>query len=165
MVLGWPATDHRGRAWACSGRSRSAAVLVALVVAPLVPVADLLNRDHGGLGNGNGAGGQFELTTVNPFIRLRRDLVAQTHTPAGLRRRPTRRETGYLRTTVLDQFRDDEWRPSPRDLPSENTADGPFPNPPGLGPGIGGTHERLEAAARSRLRHHLAAAALPDPRA
>ena len=40
---------------------------------------------------------------------------------------------------MLDQFRDDEWRPSPRDLPSENNADGPFPNPPGLGPGIGGT--------------------------
>ena len=101
---------------------------------------------------------------MNPFIRLRRDLVAQTHTPL-VYAETDARETGYLRTTVLDQFRDDEWRPSARDLPSDNNADGPFPNPPGLGPGIGGTTRRLEAAARPRLRHHLAAAALPDPRA
>ncbi len=46
------------------------------------------------------------------------------------------RETGYLRTTVLDQFRSDEWRPSPRVLPRENSADGRFPTPPGLAGGV-----------------------------
>ena len=72
------------------------------------------------------------------------------------------RETGYLRTTVLDQFRSDEWRPSPRDLPSDNSADGRFPTPPGLGRRRGRPDRGLEAAARPRLRHHLAPAALPD---
>ncbi|WP_027863488.1 DUF3488 and transglutaminase-like domain-containing protein [Marmoricola sp. URHB0036] len=154
------AVEHVDKMWSWGGRRGRtrprlgvlwqvsvAAVLIALVVAPLVPVADLLNRDRGGLGDGNGTGGQFELTTVNPFIRLRRDLVAQTHTPL-VYATTDATETGYLRTTVLDQFRDDEWRPSSRDLPSDNTADGPFPNPPGLGPGIGGTtnHWKLQFA-------------------
>jgi transglutaminase-like putative cysteine protease len=144
------AVEHVDRLWSWGGRrgvSRPRlgvlwevsllAVVLALLVAPLVPVADLLNRDHGGLGNGTGAGGQFELTTINPFIRLRRDLVAQTHTPL-VYAQTDASDTGYLRTTVLDQFRDDEWRPSARDLPGENSADGTFPNPPGLGPAVTG---------------------------
>ena len=38
---------------------------------------------HRGSGEGSGGGGNagFQLTTVNPFIRLRRDLVEKTHTP------------------------------------------------------------------------------------
>ena len=51
------------------------------------------------------------------------------------------RSTSYLRTTVLDRFTDDEWRPSPRALPSSNRADGAFPNPPGLAPGVTGTED------------------------
>ncbi len=112
-----------------------AAVLIALVVAPLVPVSDLLKRNPGGGSGGGGAGG-YQLTTVNPFIRLHRDLVEQTHTPM-VYAETASRETGYLRTTVLDQFQDDEWRPSPRNLPSDNSADGVFPTPPGLSVGVG----------------------------
>ncbi len=112
-----------------------AAVLVALVLAPLIPVTDLLKRDQGE-GIGPGSGGGYQLTTVNPFIRLRRDLVEKTHTPM-VYAETEARDTGYLRTTVLDQFRGDEWRPSARNLPSDNTADGLFPTPPGLGPGVG----------------------------
>jgi transglutaminase-like putative cysteine protease len=110
------------------------AVLIALVVAPLVPVTDLLKRN--GEGNGPGSGSGYQLTTVNPFIRLRRDLVEKTHTPM-VYAQTDARDTGYLRTTVLDQFRGDEWRPSARNLPSENSADGPFPTPPGLSAGVG----------------------------
>ncbi len=143
------AVEHVDKLWSWSGQRAAprprlavlwqvsvAAVVVALVVAPLVPVADLLNRNPG-IGSGTGSGGQFQLTTVNPFIRLRRDLVAQTHTPLVFAKTDAR-DTGYLRTTVLDEFRDDEWRPSPRDLPRENDANGPFPNPPGLAPGVDG---------------------------
>jgi transglutaminase-like putative cysteine protease len=141
------AVEHVDKLWSWGGRRSAsrprlavlwqvsvAAVVVALAVAPLVPVADLLDRQHSGLGSGTG-GGQFQLTTVNPFIRLRRDLVSQTHTPL-VYAETDARDSSYLRTTVLDQFRDDEWRPSPRDLPRANDADGPFPNPPGLSPGI-----------------------------
>lgn len=114
------------------------AVLVALLVAPMIPVADLLDRGTGTGPGGSGAG--YELTTVNPFIRLRRDLVEQTHTPL-VYATTDARSTAYLRTTVLDQFRSDEWRPSPRDLPSENRADGGFPSAPGLAPRVGGQVE------------------------
>jgi transglutaminase-like putative cysteine protease len=113
------------------------AVLVALLAAPLVPVSDLLDRDDGGGAGAGGAGGNFELTAVNPFIRLRRDLVEKTHTPLVYAQTESR-TTSYLRTTVLDELTNDEWRPSPRNLPEGNDADGTFPNPPGLAVGIGG---------------------------
>ncbi len=117
------------------------AVLLALVAAPLVPVADLLDREAGpGSGEGSASGG-YELSVVNPFIRLRRDLVEQTHTPL-LYAQTEARSTSYVRTTVLDEFVDEEWRPSPRQLPRENDADGVFPNPPGLAPGVGGSEDR-----------------------
>lgn len=146
------AVEHLDKLWAWGGNRRGtprprlavlwqvslAAVVIALVVSPFVPVADLLNPNRGGIGNGTGGGGQFKLTTVNPFIRLRRDLVAKTHTPM-VYAETNARETGYLRTTVLDEFKNDEWRPSPRNLPDDNTADGQFPSAPGLAPGLGGT--------------------------
>jgi transglutaminase-like putative cysteine protease len=113
------------------------AVLVALLVAPIVPVTDLLKHDKTP-GEGTGAGGSYELDAVNPFIRLRRDLVEKTHTPL-VYARTKARSTAYLRTTVLDQFTSDEWRPSPRNLPTQNKADGPFPSAPGLSPSVGGT--------------------------
>ncbi len=115
------------------------AVVVALLVAPLVPVTDLLDRSGGGEGGGSGAS-NVRLTTVNPFIRLRRDLVEQTDTPL-VYAETDARDTGYLRTTVLDLFQDDEWRPSVRSLPPDNSADGEFPSAPGLAPGVGGRVE------------------------
>ncbi len=116
------------------------AVLVSLAVAPIVPVTDLLDRELGGAGTNAGQGGRFQLTAVNPFIRLRRDLVQKTNTPL-VYAETEARSTSYLRTTVLDQFTSGSWRPSPRNLPSDNNADGVFPNPPGLAPGIGGAED------------------------
>jgi transglutaminase-like putative cysteine protease len=116
-----------------------AAVVVSLLAAPLVPVTDLLDRNRGGEGSAGGGSG-YQLTAVNPFIRLRRDLVERTHTPLVYAETEST-STSYLRTTVLDEFTDDAWEPSPRQLPRENSADGVFPNPPGLAPGLGGTEE------------------------
>ena len=116
------------------------AVLAALVAAPLVPVTDLLDRDIGGGGGNAGQGGRFQLTAVNPFIRLRRDLVEMTNTPL-VYAETEARATSYLRTTVLDEFTSRDWQPSSRNLPGENSADGVFPNPPGLAPGIGGAED------------------------
>ena len=114
-----------------------AAVVVALVAAPLVPVADLMPQGQGA-GNAPGSGsGSYRLTAVNPFIKLRRDLVQQTNTPL-LFARTQARETSYVRTTVLDRFTSDEWRPSPRNLPSENRASGVLPEAPGLPAGANG---------------------------
>jgi transglutaminase-like putative cysteine protease len=116
------------------------AVLVSLLAAPIVPVTDLLDRNLGDSGSNAGSGGRFQLTTVNPFIRLRRDLVEKTHTPL-VYAETEARSTSYLRTTVLDEFTSGAWRPSPRNLPSDNDADGVFPSPPGLAPGIGGEED------------------------
>ena len=116
------------------------AVLAALVAAPLVPVTDLLDRDIGGGGGNAGQGGRFQLTAVNPFIRLRRDLVEMTNTPL-VYAETEARATSYLRTTVLDEFTSRDWQPSSRNLPGENSADGVFPNPPGLAPAIGGAED------------------------
>jgi transglutaminase-like putative cysteine protease len=113
-----------------------AAVVVALIGTPLVPVSDLLKHGAGG-GSGSGGAAGFQLTTVNPFIRLRRDLVEKTHTPL-LYAQTKAASTSYVRTTVLDQFTSDEWKPSPRNLPSKNSASGIFPSAPGLAAGIGG---------------------------
>jgi len=111
------------------------AVLTALLTAPLVPVADLLHRQPG---DGDGTSGtSFQLSAVNPFVRLRRDLVQKTHTPL-VYARTDALSTSYLRTTVLDQFTSDDWRPSPRNLPGSNSANSAFPNAPGLLPGAGG---------------------------
>ena len=115
------------------------AVVVSLLVAPLIPVADLLDDTPGGEGPGGG-GSAYHLTSVNPFIRLRRDLVEKTHTPM-VYAETKARSTSYLRTTVLDRFTDDEWRPSPRSLPSSNRADGTFPSPPGLAPRVTGAED------------------------
>lgn len=162
------ATERTARLWDRDAESRTsprtlwqvpiAAVLLAVLAAPLVPVTDLLDRNtEGGPGDGSGSG-DVELTAVNPLIRIRRDLVEQTNTPL-VYAETKARSTSYIRTTVLDRFTGDEWRPSPRDLPSENTADGVFPQPPGLAPGAGTTEDRWSF----ELAPELATTWLPLP--
>ncbi|KQT91156.1 hypothetical protein ASG49_12595 [Marmoricola sp. Leaf446] len=123
----------RGLVWQVS----LAAVALALLVAPLVPVGDSLPDDGTGEGPGTGAGDVRLTTTVNPFISLRRELIEETGTPL-LYARTDAEQTSYVRTTVLDLFTGQQWRPSQRDLPSENLADGVLPEPPGLAAGQGG---------------------------
>jgi transglutaminase-like putative cysteine protease len=113
------------------------AVLVALLAAPLIPVTDLLNRNRGDIGTGGGSG-RYELTSDNPLVRLRRDLLVKQHIPL-LYATTNARSTSYIRTAVLDEFTNDAWRPSPRQLPESNDANGPIPSPPGLDAGVGST--------------------------
>ncbi|ROR92045.1 transglutaminaseTgpA domain-containing protein [Nocardioides aurantiacus] len=127
------AEPGRGLVWQVS----LAAVALALLVAPLVPVSDALPDDGTGEGPGTGAGDIRLNTTVNPFISLRRELIEQTATPL-VYARTDADQTAYLRTTVLDSFTGQQWRPSQRDLPSDNLADGVLPGPPGLAAGTGG---------------------------
>lgn len=134
-------TEHPGPAPGMLWQVSIAAVLVAVLAAPLVPVTDLLDRsDDAVTGAGSGAR-DFELAAVDPLIRMRRDLVEQTNTPL-VYAETEARSTSYLRTTVLDRFTSNDWRPSQPDLSSENTADGVFPRPPGLAPGTGTTKDK-----------------------
>ncbi|WP_460843361.1 transglutaminase family protein, partial [Nocardioides marmoraquaticus] len=125
-----------------AGQVALVAVLASLLVAPLVPLADPVGPDNGGTGDGDGSG-SLRVATQNPFISLRRDLLEQTDTSL-LFARTDSTDTDYLRTVVLDQFSADAWDASTRDLPSENSADGVFPAPPGLAAGTGGVESEWE---------------------
>lgn len=138
LFLSLLATERPGSTPRMLWQVSIAAVLVAVLAAPLVPVTDGAGRSDDGA---SGAGtGDFELA-VDPMIRMRRDLVEQTNTPL-VYAETDARSTSYLRTAVLDRFTSDEWRPPPRDLPTANTADGVFPRPPGLATGARTTEDK-----------------------
>lgn len=118
-------------------------LLSAVLLAPLVPVADESLRPGGDGGVGTGTGPTVRLTTVNPFVSLRRDLLEQDGTPMLLARTEDPDPT-YLRTTVLDLFTDQGWSASRRELAPQRTADGAFPSPEGLAAGTGLTEARWQ---------------------
>lgn len=117
------------------------AVVLALLAAPLLPVGEPLRR--AGSGTSAGSGGGERLEVVNPFVRLRRDLLEQRDVPL-LYARTEARRTSYLTTTVLDRFTSQDWHPSPRLLSPQNGADGIFPSPPGLATSLGGTESQWQ---------------------
>lgn len=111
-------------------------VALALFVPFLVPVAHLFDRPGGGGSGGPGPGDS--VTVANPFIDMRRDLTARTHTPL-VRARTDATDTGYLRLTVLDQFTGSQWRPAPRQVRNEDSANGKPLIIPGEGANLTGT--------------------------
>ncbi|WP_162529892.1 transglutaminaseTgpA domain-containing protein [Nocardioides caldifontis] len=76
-----------------------------------------------------GAGGGVRLQ--NPLVDIKRDLTRGADTPLVVVRTDDPDPT-YLRLSVLDEFDGMTWRPSERDLPSENQAIGDVPPPEGL---------------------------------
>ena len=112
----------RSRSWLSSSRSWSRRSSPS-------PTCSTTPRDGEGPGGGGSA---YHLTSVNPFIRLRRDLVEKTHTPM-VYAETKARSTSYLRTTVLDRFTDDEWRPSPRSPAEQQPRRRHLPEPSGPG--------------------------------
>lgn len=147
-VGAWAQLPDRGQPHDSSGRVdatttvRAAATRIGLVTALgalvlplLIPVADgLIGR---GNGPGDGRGNNDPVRLVNPLVDLHRDLVRQDHVPL-LTARTDDTETGYLRLTALDSFDGRRWKPSERDLPAANKADGDLPRPQGLNIGATG---------------------------
>lgn len=84
-------------------------------------------------GPGDGGDGSDSVRISNPMVNLRRDLVRGadvellTVTTPDQNANPT-----YLRITVLDTFNGITWKPSDRDIPTEQRADGELPSVPGL---------------------------------
>ncbi|HET8602903.1 MAG TPA: DUF3488 and transglutaminase-like domain-containing protein [Marmoricola sp.] len=149
-VLAWGrSVAGAGRRWdsldqaANAGSIRSAALRLGLVatvgalVLPLgIPVTDgVFGRPGQGTGPGPGSG---KMTIENPIVNLRRDLVQQRHVPL-LYVHTHDPDTSYVRLAVLDDYTGNEWRPSPRDLPASNRADGAMPLAPGLFSDVPGT--------------------------
>lgn len=112
-----------------------AAVSVAILVAAIMPVSSVFAHGRGG-GAGFGHGSR-NITVVNPFINLRRDLVRSSHTPL-LFVRTFDPDTSHVRMTVLDEFTGTQWRPSPRRLLATSTATGTLGLAPGLSAGQAG---------------------------
>ena len=113
-----------------------AAVVVALLAAPLIPVADLLDHTTRRRAPAGATVSGFQLTTVNPFIRLRRDLVEQTHTPLVYAETDARDRPATSAPPCSTSSPTTSGGPRPASSPASNRADGDFPTPPGLAAGV-----------------------------
>ena len=108
---------------------------LAVVVPMLVPT--LSSGLFAGAGPGGGGGGDVRIE--NPMVDLRRDLARGRD--VDLLRVRTAGDPSYLRISVLDSFDGQTWKPSRREIPSDQRADGLLPSPPGLGSSIPTTEE------------------------
>ena len=122
-------TEVSGQAvWSSARKIGITATGLSVLVPLLVPTLSLELFE--GFGNGPGGDGD-SVSLTNPMADMRRDLsrgldidliTVRTDDPD-----PT-----YLRVTVLDRFDGDSWRPSERDIPRDQGAQGLLPRPPGL---------------------------------
>jgi transglutaminase-like putative cysteine protease len=114
---------------------RSSARRIGLTATALAVVSPLVVPTFtGGFLPGTGPGGEGggdSVSISNPMVNLRRDLVRGRDVDL-LRIRTEDADPRYLRISVLDTFDGTEWKPSDRDIPPENKADGLLPRPPGL---------------------------------
>ena len=168
MAWGAPASRHRATSRltrALAGR-RVAAVVVALAARAARPGDRPARPRPRRAAAAPAAATGFQLTTVNPFIRLRRDLSSRRtrrSSYADDRRRVDRLPAHHRARPVHAAT---SGGPRRATCPASNSADGAFPNPPGpRRRRRAAPTDDVEAPARPQLRHHLAAAALPDPRA
>ena len=119
------------------------------VLAPLVmPSWDAIWASGIGPGNGNGNG---NVTVENPMVDVRRDLLSRADVPLMVMRTDDPAPS-YLRISVLDEFDGSAWRPSKRDIPPTNEAEGALPAPPGLAEATPRTEHAYSFSVNSRFR-------------
>ncbi|HET6563194.1 MAG TPA: DUF3488 and transglutaminase-like domain-containing protein [Marmoricola sp.] len=114
--------------WPAASRIGVAGVGLAVLAPLALPTWDGFWSSGIGPGDGNGDG---SVTVENPMVDVRRDLLSSADMPL-LAVRTDDPTPAYLRISVLDEFDGAAWRPSERDIPPTNEADGPLPAPPGL---------------------------------
>ena len=112
--------------WPAASRLAVAGVGIAVLAPAVLPATSGLFDP--GAGTGPGEGG---LSLQNPLVDMRRDLTRGEDVPM-VRVRTDDPAPAYLRTTVLDDFDGEAWRPSERELPREQRVLGEMPPPPGL---------------------------------
>ena len=115
-----------GTMWPAASRLAVAGVGLAVVAPAVLPATSGLFNP--GAGPGLGEGG---LSLQNPLVDMRRDLDRGEDVPM-VRIRTDDPAPAYLRTTVLDDFDGEAWRPSERELPREQRVVGELPPPLGL---------------------------------
>ena len=116
--------------WASARKIGLTATGVAVVVPLLVPT---FSASFFGGGNGPGDGDGDAVSISNPMIDLKRDLTQGADVEL-IRMTTTENDPSYLRITVLDSFDGTAWRPSSRDIPVKQRADGRGDPAPGPGP-------------------------------
>jgi len=115
-----------GTLWPAASRLAIAGVGLAVVAPALLPATSGLFNPATGPGTGQGG-----ISLQNPLVDMRRDLLRGEDTPM-VRVRTDDPAPAYLRTTVLDDFDGQAWRPSDRELPRAQRVVGELPTPPGL---------------------------------
>lgn len=118
--------------WSSARKIGATATGLAVVVPLLVPTFTVSLFD--GLGNGPGGGGD-SVSLSNPMTNMQRDLSRGLDVDL-VRVTTSDPDPSYLRTTVLDRFDGEAWRPAGRAIPQTQRADGLVPRPPGLDAGI-----------------------------
>jgi transglutaminase-like putative cysteine protease len=114
--------------WPAAQRIGVTATGLAVVAPLLVPTLSLGFVDGFGPGAGGDGGG---VAIRNPMLDMKRNLTRGEDEPL-LAVSTSDPDPGYLRLTVLDEFRDDAWRPSKRQIPPTQRATGEMPAPAGL---------------------------------
>jgi transglutaminase-like putative cysteine protease len=122
-----------------TGRRIGAVALGIALVVPLgLPSMNGGLLDAAGSRVGRGTGGSGTISEVSPLVSLQDSLnVDEDRQVMSVRTELTDVTDLYLRIVSLDEFDGTTWKPSKR----SHTAvpQGPFPTPPGLGPGVGRT--------------------------
>ncbi len=107
------------------GLTATGLALVAPLVIPTLGTSLLGGDGPGGSGNGEA------VSISNPMLDLRRDLVRGADRDL-LALTTDNADPTYLRISVLDTFNGVTWKPSEREIPDDQRADGLLPRPPGL---------------------------------
>jgi transglutaminase-like putative cysteine protease len=149
-------TSVSGQAiWSSARKIGFTATGLAVVIPVFVPTFSATFFDGGGPG-GNGDGNAVSIS--NPMIDLRRDLARGADVEL-VRMTTDSPDPSYLRITVLNSFDGNAWRPSSRDIPVEQRADGAIVRPPGLDRTLPTKRTRATIEASERFRSRW----LPTP--
>jgi transglutaminase-like putative cysteine protease len=105
---------------------------LAVIVPIFIPTLSTSLFDRGGPGSG---GDGDAVAISNPIADLKRDLTRGEDVEL-LRVQTRDDDPSYLRISVLDFFDGETWKPSGRDIPVEQRAEGRLPRPPGLDPSV-----------------------------
>ena len=141
--------------WASARKIGLTATSLAIVVPIFVPT---LSTTFFGGGSGPGDGEGDAVSISNPMIDLKRDLTQGPDIEL-VRVTTTDNDPSYLRLTVLNSFDGTAWRPSTRDIPLKQRADGAITRPPGLDR----TVETKEVSATVQASEHFKSRWLPTP--
>lgn len=127
-----------------------AALLIGVVLPSLLPPPESRSGD-------GGAGPQGDLTVVNPFLDLRRDLSDRSGATVMTYTSTEDDQASPIRLTTADQFDGQVWQPSAFDIDPFAVANEGLPQPAGLGPEVQATEETLQVSVTGLDQQYLPA--------